>query len=80
MIIAFLVYGGLAVALTMIIAALIPWNRVSDFSGLFQLAERITPVWLATGIIVVFALTIMISSITVWLSPIGLRSGCRETV
>jgi amino acid efflux transporter len=67
MIIAFLVYGGLAVALTMIIAALIPWNRVSDFSGLFQLAERITPVWLATGIIVVFALTIMQLNAASWL-------------
>ncbi len=51
----------------MIIAALIPRNRVSDFSGLFQLAERISPAWLATGIIVVFALTIMQLNAASWL-------------
>jgi amino acid efflux transporter len=67
MLVAFLVYGGLAVALTVIIAALIPLNRVSDFSGLFQLAERITPAWLATSIIVVFALTIMQLNAASWL-------------
>jgi len=67
MIVAFLVYGGLAVALTVIIAALIPRNRVSDLSGLFQLAERISPAWLATGIIVAFALTIMQLNAASWL-------------
>lgn len=67
MIAAFLVYGGLAVALTVIIAALIPRNRVSDLSGLFQLAERLTPAWLATGIIVAFALTIMQLNAASWL-------------
>jgi amino acid efflux transporter len=67
MVIAFLVYGGLAVALTVIIAGLIPRNQVSDFSGLFQLAERITPAWLATGIIVAFALTIMQLNAASWL-------------
>jgi amino acid efflux transporter len=67
MIAAFLVYGGLALALTVIIAALIPRDRVSQFSGLFQLAEHITPAWLATGIIVVFALTIMQLSAASWL-------------
>lgn len=67
MIVAFLVYGGLALALTVIIAALIPRNRVSDLSGLFQLAERITPAWLATSIIVAFALAIMQLNAASWL-------------
>ncbi len=67
MMVAFLVYGGVAVALTVIIAALIPRERVSDFSGLFQLAERLTPSWLATSIIVVFALTIMQLNAASWL-------------
>jgi amino acid efflux transporter len=67
MIAAFLVYGGLALALTVIIAALIPRDRVSQFSGLFQLAAHITPAWLATSIIVVFALTIMQLSAASWL-------------
>ncbi len=67
MIVAFLVYGGVAVALTVIIAALIPRDRVSDFSGLLQLAERLTPSWLATSIIVVFALTIMQLNAASWL-------------
>lgn len=67
MIAAFLAYGVVAVALTVIIAALIPYNRVNDFSGLFQLAERITPSWLATGIIVAFALTIMQLNAASWL-------------
>lgn len=67
MIIGFLVYGGLAVALTVIIAALIPRNHVSDLSGLFQLAERLTPAWLATGIIVAFALAVMQLNAASWL-------------
>jgi amino acid efflux transporter len=67
MLTAFLVYGGLAVALTVIIAALIPREQVSAFSGLFQLAERLTPAWLATGIIVAFALTIMQLNAASWL-------------
>ncbi len=67
MIAAFVVYGGLALALTVSIAALIPRDHVSDFSGLFQLAERLTPSWLATGVIVVFALTIMQLNAASWL-------------
>jgi amino acid efflux transporter len=67
MIVAFLVYGGLAIALTVIIAALIPRNQVSNLSGLFQLAQRITPAWLATSIIVVFALTVMQLNAASWL-------------
>ena len=67
MIIAFIVYGGLALALTIIIAALIPRNHVNDLSGLFQLAERIAPAWLTTSIIVVFALTIMQLNAASWL-------------
>jgi amino acid efflux transporter len=67
MIVAFLVYGGLIVTLTVIIAALIPRNQVSDLSGLFQLAERIRPAWLATGIIAVFALTVMQLNAASWL-------------
>jgi amino acid efflux transporter len=67
MIAAFVLYGVLAVALTVMIAALIPHNQVSSFSGLFQLAERITPVWLATSIIVVFALVIMQLNTASWL-------------
>lgn len=67
MIVAFLVYGGLAIALTMIIATTIPRGQVSHFSGLFQLAEHITPAYLATSIIVVFALTIMQLNAASWL-------------
>jgi amino acid efflux transporter len=67
MIVAFLVYGGLAIALTVIIAALIPRNQVSNLSGLFQLAQRITPAWLATSIIVVFALSVMQLNAASWL-------------
>ena len=67
MIAAFLVYGGLAVALTVLIAALIPRQQVSALSGLFQLAERLTPAWLATGIMVAFALAIMQLNATSWL-------------
>jgi len=67
MMIGFLVYGGLSVALTVIIAALIPCNQVSDLSGLFQLAERLNPAWLATGIIVAFALAIMQLNAASWL-------------
>lgn len=67
MIVAFLVYGGLAVALTVSIAALIPRQRVSDLGGLFQLAERLSPAWLATGIIVAFALAIMQLNAASWL-------------
>ena len=67
MIIAFLIYGGLAVALTVIIAALIPRNQVSAFIGLFQLAQQITPAWLTTGIITAFALIIMQLNAASWL-------------
>jgi amino acid efflux transporter len=67
MIVAFVVYGGLALVLTVIIAALIPRNQVSDFSGLFQLAARIAPIWLTAGIIVVFALAIMQLNAASWL-------------
>jgi amino acid efflux transporter len=67
MIVAFLVYGGLIVTLTVIIAALIPRKEVSGLSGLFQLAERIRPAWLATGIIAVFALIVMQLNAASWL-------------
>jgi len=67
MIVAFLVYGGLAVTLTVIIAALIPRNRVSNLIGLFQLAQRIRPAWLATSVIVVFALIVMQLNAASWL-------------
>ena len=67
MIIAFLIYGGLAVALTVIIAALIPRNQVSAFIGLFQLAQQITPALLTTGIITAFALIIMQLNAASWL-------------
>jgi len=67
MIVAFLVYGGLIVTLTVIIAALIPRDQVADVSGLFQLAERIRPAWLATGVIAVFALTVMQLNAASWL-------------
>ena len=66
-IVAFLVYGGLTLALTVIIAELIPQSQVSSFSGLFQLAEHIMPTWLATSIIVIFALTIMQLNAASWL-------------
>src|SRR5919198_506512 len=36
-------------------------------SGLFQLAERIRPAWLATGVIAVFALTVMQLNAASWL-------------
>jgi amino acid efflux transporter len=67
MIVAFLVYGGLAVALTVLIAALIPRQQVSALSGLFQMAERLSPAWLATGIMVAFALAIMQLNAASWL-------------
>jgi len=67
MIIAFLIYGGLAIALTIIIAALIPYNQVNSLSGLLQLAKLISPTWLTMGIIVVFAFMIMQLSATSWL-------------
>jgi amino acid efflux transporter len=67
MIVAFLVYGVLAVALTVLIAVLIPRNQVNSLSGLFQLAARITPTWLAMSIIVVFALTIVQMNVASWL-------------
>lgn len=67
MIAAFLVYGGVAVALTVLIAALIPPQQVSALSGLFQLAKRLTPVWLTTGIMVAFALAIMQLNAASWL-------------
>jgi amino acid efflux transporter len=67
MLIAFLAYGTLTIILTLLIAALIPRNQVSSLSGLFQLAARITPTWLATGIIVIFALMIMQLNTASWL-------------
>lgn len=67
MVAAFLVYGVLAVALTILIALLIPRDHVSSFSGLFQLAERITPGWLATSMIVLFALAIVQMNVASWL-------------
>lgn len=67
MIIAFLAYGILAVTLTVLIATLIPRGQVSSFSGLSQLASRITPAWLATGIMVLFALTIVQMNVASWM-------------
>jgi amino acid efflux transporter len=67
MIIAFLVYGGLSIALTVIIAALIPREQVSGFSGLFQLAERINPAWLSTSIVVAFAFALLQLNAASWL-------------
>lgn len=67
MLTAFLVYGGLSVALTVLIAALIPRGRVSALSGLFQLAELLTPAWLVTTIMVAFALAIMQLNAASWL-------------
>ncbi len=67
MIAAFLVYGGLAVALTATIAALVPRGRVDAVAGLFQLAQHVDPPWLATGAIVAFALALMQLNATSWL-------------
>ena len=67
MIIAFLIYSILAVTLTVLIAALIPHDQVSSFSGLFQLAARIPPAWLTTGIIALFALIIVQMNVASWL-------------
>ncbi|HEY3993682.1 MAG TPA: amino acid permease [Ktedonobacteraceae bacterium] len=67
MISAFLAYGTLAVALTIIIAALIPEAQVSAFSGLLQLAQSIAPAWLAISIIVIFALAIMQMNAASWI-------------
>ncbi len=81
MIAAFLVYGGLAVALTVLIAALIPHGRVSALSGLFQLAERLSPAWLATTMVVAFALTIMQLNAASWLwgmSRLMYASACTK--
>jgi len=67
MVIAFLAYGGLAVALTTTVAALVPRNRVDAVAGLFQLAQHVSPAPLATGVIVAFALALMGLNATSWL-------------
>ncbi len=67
MVVAFLAYGGLAVALTATVAALVPRDRVDAVAGLFQLAQRIRPPWLATGVIVAFALALMGLNAMSWL-------------
>ena len=67
MAVAFLAYGGLAVALTATVAALVPRDRVDAVAGLFQLAQRVRPSWLATGVIVAFALALMGLNAMSWL-------------
>ncbi len=67
MVVAFLAYGGLAVALTATVAALVPRDRVDAVAGLFQLAQRVRPAWLARGVIVAFALALMGLNATSWL-------------
>lgn len=64
---AFLTYGGLAVALTATVAALVPRDHVNAVAGLFQLAQHVGPSGLATGEIVAFALALMQLNATSWL-------------
>lgn len=67
MLIAFLIYGGLTIALTISLALLFPQMRVHALSGLLQLAEQLHPTWIATAIIVAFALTLMQLNTASWL-------------
>jgi len=67
MIIAFALYGGLAVALTTTTAALDPRGGASAINGLYYIAQRVRPVWLATGTVVAFALVLMQLNATSWL-------------
>lgn len=67
MIVAFAAYGVLAVALTATVAALVPRGRVNAVAGLFQLAQHVRPSWLASGVIVAFALALMQLNAASWL-------------
>jgi amino acid efflux transporter len=67
MAVAFVAYGGLAVALTANIAAIIPREQVNKVAGLYQLAEKIQPTGLSTWVITVFALALMQINANSWL-------------
>jgi amino acid efflux transporter len=67
MAVAFVAYGGLAVALTANLAAIIPRTEVNKVAGLFQLAEKVQPTWLSTWVITIFALALMQINANSWL-------------
>jgi amino acid efflux transporter len=67
MIFAFLAYGGLVVALTTTIAAIVPREQVSEVSGLYQIAEQVGPSWIAVGVITAFALALVQLNSASWL-------------
>ncbi len=67
MVVAFLAYGGLAVALTATVAALVPRDQVDAVAGLSQLARHVRPSRLSTGALVAFALALLALNATSWL-------------
>jgi len=67
MAVAFVAYGGLAVALTANLAAIVPQAEVNKVAGLFQLAEKVQPTWLSTWVITIFALALMQINANSWL-------------
>jgi amino acid efflux transporter len=67
MILAFVAYGGLAVALTTHIAGVVPRGEVDQLTGLFQLAETVEPRWLAIWLITAFAVALLQTNATSWI-------------
>jgi len=65
-VIAFAAYGGLAVALTANLAGVVPRAEVSQLSGLLQLAQTVSPSWLATGVVTAFAVALLQLNATSW--------------
>ena len=67
MIFAFLAYGGLVIALTTTIAAIVPREQVYEVSGLYQIAVQVGPSWMAVGVITAFALALVQLNSASWL-------------
>jgi amino acid efflux transporter len=63
---AFAAYGALAVALTANIAGVVPRAEVSQLGGVLQLAQTISPPWLATPAVTAFAVALMQLNATSW--------------
>ena len=61
------IYGALAIALTANIAGTIPPAELNQLSGVLQLAQTLSPRWLATWAVTVFALALMQVNATSWL-------------
>jgi amino acid efflux transporter len=66
MLIAFAAYGCLVVALTANLAGVIPREEVNQLSGLLQLAQTLSPRWLATWAVTLFALALLQINATSW--------------